>query len=444
MLLVAVAVAVGVAFADSSIVVLALPELYARFDTTIVGVAWVITSFNLVVAVSALVLLFAVHRANARTLLLAGAALFLGASVGCAVAGSLAVLVVARSVQGLGAALLLVGALPVLGELAGSRSRGAAIWTTAGTFGAAVGPALGGVLTQAFDWRAIFVAQAPIAGAALLAALVPRSQARTGAERAAVWRSLPANVGLALVFGALVGALFLGVLLVIDVFGYAPIAGAAIVSLIPAAALAARPVAAALPSTPAVIGGAALLGVGLLGLALLPSGSLGYALPSFALCGFGLGLCVPRLTESALAGDGDVATRATFTVGARHLGLVLALGVVAPVLASDLVAASGVAKLNGAAVVIDARIAGTTKVPLALDIRDALDGAPKGALPDFSPVFAEHGSGKDPALRLVQEDLDASIAEAVTRGFRRSFLFCALLAAVAPVAVFARRRRVRA
>jgi hypothetical protein len=191
-----------------------------------------------------------------------------------------------------------------------------------------------------------------------------------------------------------------------------------------------------------VAGGAVLLGAGLLALALLPSESLAYALPSFALCGFGLGLCVPRLTEAALAGDGDVGARATFTVGARHLGLVLALAIVAPALARDLVVAADVAKLNGAAVVIDAPIDGTTKIPLALDIRDALDRAPKGALPDFTPVFDQHGAAKDPALRLVQADLDTSITEAATRAFRRSFLFCALLAALAPFAMVLWRRRV--
>ncbi|HEV8563683.1 MAG TPA: MFS transporter [Actinomycetota bacterium] len=442
MLLVAVAIAVAVAFADSSIVVLALPDLYARFDTTIEGVAWVITSFNLVVAAGALVLVLVVHRARAHRLLAAGSLVFLGASIACALADSLTVLVVARSVKGLGAAFLLAGALPVLGALAGSPARGAAIWTTAGTFGAALGPALGGVLTQAFDWRAIFVAQAPIAGAALLAMV--GSHATTTMQNGwgpALRRAVPANLGLALVFGALVGALFLGVLLVIDVFGYAPIEGAAIVSLIPAAALVARPISASLPVVVGVGGGAILLASGLFGLALLPSSDLAYAIPSFALCGFGLGLSVPGLTVAALGGDGEVTRTATFTVGARHLGLVLTLAVVAPILASDLRAAADVAKLNATAVIIDGQIQATTKIPLALDIRNALDRAPRGEIPDFAAVFDEHGARTDPELRLVKGALDESIVKAVTRGFRRSFLFCALLAALAlfPVLVFRRR-----
>src|SRR6476619_2500552 len=159
----ALTAAVAVAFADSSIVVLALPELYRRFNTTIEGVSWVVTAYNAAVAVTALLLLLFVHRLNSTALLGAGLGLFLAASIACAAAQSLAFLIGARTVQGVGAALLLVGALPILGR---------ASWTAAATFGLALGPALGGVLTQAFDWRAIFVAQAPVAALALIVAVI--------------------------------------------------------------------------------------------------------------------------------------------------------------------------------------------------------------------------------------------------------------------------------
>ena len=64
LLTIAVAVGVAVAFADSSIVVLALPELYGAFNTSIVGVSWVITSYNLVVAVCAFALVPLVKRVD--------------------------------------------------------------------------------------------------------------------------------------------------------------------------------------------------------------------------------------------------------------------------------------------------------------------------------------------------------------------------------------------
>jgi len=232
-LAVPVAAAVAVAFADSSIVVLALPDLYGRFQTTIEGVSWVITAYNVAVASTALLFVFLVHRFRAAYVLGGGLVLFLAASIACAAANSLAFLIAARSVQGVGAALLLSGALPVIG---------ARTWTLAGTYGLAVGPALGGVLTQAFDWRAIFVAQAPVAAVALLG--VGRSQPEDVAIegwRPSLRRTLPANTCLGLLFGALVGALFLAVLIVISVWSYSPIGGAAIVSALPIAALAARP-----------------------------------------------------------------------------------------------------------------------------------------------------------------------------------------------------------
>ena len=218
-LAVPVAAAVAVAFADSSIVVLALPDLYGRFQTTIEGVSWVITAYNVAVASTALLFVFLVHRFRAAYVLGGGLVLFLAASIACAAANSLAFLIAARSVQGVGAALLLSGALPVIG---------ARTWTLAGTYGLAVGPALGGVLTQAFDWRAIFVAQAPVAAVALLG--VGRSQPEDVAIegwRPSLRRTLPANTCLGLLFGALVGALFLAVLIVISVWSYSPIGGAA-------------------------------------------------------------------------------------------------------------------------------------------------------------------------------------------------------------------------
>ena len=76
------------------------------------------------------------------------------------------------------------------------------------------------MLTQLFDWRAIFVFQAPVAGAALLATFGAHVAAILGKGwRPSLWRTVPGNVALALLSGALVGTLFLGVLLVIDVFG---------------------------------------------------------------------------------------------------------------------------------------------------------------------------------------------------------------------------------
>src|SRR5690349_8652726 len=186
-----VAALVAVAFADSSIVVLALPQLYSRFETSITGVSWIITSYNAAVAVTALVLVLFVHRFRARLVFCVGAGLFLAATIACASAQALGFLIAARCVQGAGAGLLLAGALSLLAVNT---------WTLAGTFGAALGPALGGILTQLFDWRAIFIAQAPVAALALVAAL--RSERDVSVDwHLSLRRTLPANICLGLVFG---------------------------------------------------------------------------------------------------------------------------------------------------------------------------------------------------------------------------------------------------
>src|SRR5258707_2646292 len=109
--LLSVAAVVAAASADSSIVALALPQLYGRFDTTVVGVSWVLTAYNAVVAVAAVaLLLLGVSLRGLRPYAL-GVGLFLVASGACAVATNLTFLITARCVQGLGAALVLASSI---------------------------------------------------------------------------------------------------------------------------------------------------------------------------------------------------------------------------------------------------------------------------------------------------------------------------------------------
>jgi MFS family permease len=437
-----VAAAVAIAFADSSIVVLALPQLYGELDTSIEGVAWIVTAYNAAVAVSALALVLLVHRIRAASLLAAGLLVFTAASIACALADSLAFLIAGRTAQGVGAALLLAGALPVLAALAGSTTRGASLWTLSGTFGAAVGPALGGALTQAFDWRAIFAVQAPVAAVALLAAArVPRGPLAEEGWRPSLGRTLPANACLGLVFGALVGALFLAVLLVISVWGYSPLGGAAIVSVLPAAALAVRPLGHTLSPRTAVCGGAALLAGGLVGLALLPSASVGMALWALALCGAGLGLCVPLLSDAAVLPGGGLTRSGTLTIGVRHLGLVLALASIAPLLASDLPPAGDRALLKATAVLLDAPVGLSKKVPVALDLRDEFAKARAGETPDLSRPFDAHGAEDDRSLAAARDDLVGTVEETITRAFRPAFFLSAAFAVIAVLPALLLRRR---
>jgi predicted MFS family arabinose efflux permease len=427
-----VVVAVAIAFADSSVVVLALPDLYARLHTTIEGVAWVVTAYNVALAVVALALVFVVHRRSAARIFMVGLVVFGLAAIACAAAGTLELLIVARSIQGAGGALVLAGSLPVLAVLTGSPARGAAVWTIAGTFGAALGPALGGVVTQLLDWRAIFAVQAPLAALGLIAAFaVPTVTQLDEGWRPSLARTIPANVCLGLLFGALVGVLFLAVLLVIDGWGYSPIGGAALVSVLPAATLASRPLARRLRPLEAACGGAALLAIGLVALGVLPSASVGYAVAALSVCGVGLGLAVPVLSNAAIDVGAGLARSGTLTIGIRHLGLVLALAVIAPILASSLPPAGRHATLQATAVLLDARIGLAKKVPVAVGVAEELRRARAGQVPDLAKPFDDHGAQHDHALAGARDTLLATVERIVTRAFRPAFLFSAALAVAA-------------
>ncbi len=439
------ALAVAVAFADSSIVVLALPQLLGDFETTITSVSWVVTSYNVAVAVLALALIPLVRRLDAARLTRWGLVVFCAACVGCSVADGLAVLVTARAIQGAGAALLLAGSVPLLGALCGSQRRGAALWGAAGVLGAAVGPALGGVLTQAFDWRAIFIAQVPLAAAAIAATVRPPAAVAApapeaaGRDEARIPR-LVSGIALALISAALVGALFLAVVLMIDGWGHEPLLAAGVVSTLPAGALVAGPVAGRSAPLVAVVGGILLVAGSLLAMALLPEPSLAMLGTALALCGLGLGLCLPALTAASLRGP-SLSSAGTWSVGIRHAGLVLGLVLLTPLLAADLSGVEDRAKLAGAGALISAPLSIQDKVAVGTELEKAIDNAPRGEVPDLSAAVAAGGDPSSPGRVELRERLERVISDAITRGFRGAFELCALLAALALIPVAALRGR---
>jgi predicted MFS family arabinose efflux permease len=431
--------AVAVAFADSSIVVLALPELIGRFDASVVEVAWIVTSYNLAVLLGALALVGIGRRIDPWRLTRLGVLVFLLASIACALSPSLPMLVAWRGVQGLGGAALLAGSLPLMRTLAANPSGGTGHWALMGAFGAALGPAAGGALTDALDWRAIFFAQAPVAALALLAVKPGSGLAfthdREAGERQDLAPRLWANVALALLSGALVGALFLVVVLLIDVWGYTPLGAATIVSAIPAGTLAGRLLAHRRTVASAAGAGSLLLVFGLGSVALVPGSEAAWVLAGLVLCGLGLGLAVPGLSQVALDRS------ATWSIAARHLGLVGGLLLLTPLLAQDLTTASAKAQRAGTAAVLDSAIPIETKVPLALDLANTIRRTPDGSLPDFTADFSRRSSGS-PGLARLERSLDETVRAVVTRGFRRALVLAALLAAPVCLALlWARSRR---
>ena len=110
-----------------------------------------------------------------------------------------------------------------------------------------------------------------------------------------------ADVGFALVFAALVGALFLGVLLAVEVWRYSPIQSALLVSALPIGMAVGRLMRLA-PSPVVAVGGSLLLALGLVGLALLPGEEAALAAVAFAICGAGFDLVHEVLDAAAVPG----------------------------------------------------------------------------------------------------------------------------------------------
>jgi MFS family permease len=435
LLTIVVALAVALAVADSSVVVLALPDLYGTFDVSIVGVSWTITAYNIAIVVGALAVLPLERRVRGHVFAGVGLSVFALASLGCGLANSFEVLIIGRTVQGFGAALALAGLVPVLAGIRGSDEHAIAIWGVAGTIGAALGPALGGLLTQLFSWRSIFLLQAPLAAIALVAVLDSRARAvEIAPRRERVGRTWLANTGFLLLYGALVGALFLSVLLLVVVWGWEPLTGALVVSGLPVGAVLVRKLGPLLPERfAAVTGGVAMAG-GLVALAFLPDASGWWAAPALFACGLGLGLLGGVLGPAAVPPTEANVRAATVSIAARHAGFVLGLAVIAPVLATHLDTAAINATRATTAEVLDADISLRTKVSLALDLRDLVGNAPRGEVPDPSVPFNKRGAAGNANLRETRDSVVNAIRDTLTRAFRVSFVIAALFGAAAALA----------
>jgi predicted MFS family arabinose efflux permease len=421
------ALAVGLALADSSIVTLAVPRILGRFDVGITTVAWVLTSFNLVLALAAVPCAYLARPRPNRAFAI-GAATFAAASFVCGAAPAFSVLLTARSVQAVGAALLVVAALELLKASLGDSTRAVHVWVGAGVVGAACGPAAGGLLTQTFGWRSIFLVQVPLA-LALLAAVrrerTPRALEAAGRPR------LTANLALLLLSGGLVAALFLLVLLLVTGWGMSPAAAGFVLSVLPLSALAAARLAPrSIGIRMRIASGVVLIGGGLAALALLPHAGWPWTLLPQVLIGFGVGLAIAALTELALGGRGDDVVQGGWTLASRHAGVVLGLLLLAPLLTTALERNKEEALRAGTAEVLDSRIPPLDKLGVAQDVLDAVDTAKKeGRLPRVGDVFEDRPDTEE--YRSLASSLGNELDRAVTNAFSRPFWLAAALALAA-------------
>lgn len=184
--LLATAVGSGMAFIDSTVVNIALPQIGSDFGADAASLQWTVNGYTLPLA--ALILLGGSlgDRFGRRRIFVVGVAWFAAASLLCGIAPNVQALIAARALQGIGGALLTPGSLAILQSSfdAESRSRAIGAWSGLGGIAGATGPFIGGWIVEQASWRFVFLINLPFALVVIAVALrhVPESS-NPGATR---------------------------------------------------------------------------------------------------------------------------------------------------------------------------------------------------------------------------------------------------------------------
>jgi predicted MFS family arabinose efflux permease len=423
-------------FADATIVTLVLPNLLVDLHTTVYGVAAVLAVYTAALGCAAPFAPRLLQLGSDGRTAVAALGLFAIASVVCALAGSLGVLLAARAAQGLAGAVILT----VAGASLAPRDRAARAWVLIGVLSAAAGPVVGGALTQAFSWRAIFVAQAPVP--LVTAALwkswfqIPPVGSWPGRRHA---RPL---LVLGLVSGALTALLFGVVLLLVVGWAMRPLSAALAVTLVPLAALAGALLRGRTESR--IVAGCALIGGGVGAFAFLPSNDVGWLIAPELVAGLGMGLALMPLLEHVLPERIDENRAANLAV--RHLAITLALLALAPIIAHDLDAATERAKLRTVAVVLDAPIDPGRKLRLApVLVASVHSNRPLAAVrEDARKARSTVAPADRPRFDAMFDRVETVFVSAAADAFHRAFLVAAAFAFLAAAVLAFEARRVAA
>ncbi|HEU0203835.1 MAG TPA: MFS transporter, partial [Burkholderiaceae bacterium] len=189
----------SMAFIDGTVVNVALPAIQADLNATAFEAQWVVESYALVLAALLLVGGSLGDRYGRRKIFAVGVAIFAVASVACALSAEVSMLIAARALQGLGAALLVPGSLALISASFPEKERGRAIGTWSGFSGitAALGPVLGGYLVEYYAWTWAFLINVPLAVVvlAITRLRVPESRS-AAATRLDPWGALLATAAL--------------------------------------------------------------------------------------------------------------------------------------------------------------------------------------------------------------------------------------------------------
>jgi len=196
------------AFIDGTVVNVALPALQTSLHATVSDVQWVVESYALMLAALLLVGGSLGDRFGRRRVFVWGTVLFAAGSAWCGLADSIDMLILARAVQGLGAALLVPGSLALISASFPEETRGRAIGTWSGftAITAAIGPVIGGWLVEHASWRWVFFLNLPLAVAVVVLSLlhVPESRNEAASHHLDFPGALLATVGLGAVTYALI------------------------------------------------------------------------------------------------------------------------------------------------------------------------------------------------------------------------------------------------
>jgi EmrB/QacA subfamily drug resistance transporter len=201
------------AFIDGTVVNVALPALQAGFNASVVDVQWVVESYGLFLAALILVGGSLGDLFGRRRIFLIGVSIFAAASAGCGLAANIHQLIFARSIQGVGAALLVPGSLAIISTSFDEKNRGQAIGTWSGftAITTAIGPVLGGWLVEHASWRWVFFINLPLAAAVIVISLwrIPESR-NTGGQSIDWLGALLATAGLGGIISGFLEAVNLG------------------------------------------------------------------------------------------------------------------------------------------------------------------------------------------------------------------------------------------
>ncbi|MEZ0089384.1 MFS transporter [Streptacidiphilus sp. EB129] len=158
---------------DVSIVNVALPAMADDLHSSFTSLQWVVDMYALVLAALLMLVGALGDRLGHRRLYLIGLLVFAAASLACGLAPNAGTLIAARAAQGLGGAAMLTSTTSLLNAAYQGRDRGTAfgVWGAVSGGAAALGPVLGGLLTEQFNWRAIFMVNLPVAALALVMTL---------------------------------------------------------------------------------------------------------------------------------------------------------------------------------------------------------------------------------------------------------------------------------